>query len=407
MYLRYSSMVVAPMSCISPRASAGFKMFAASMAPPSPPVPPAPTRVWISSTIKMMFFLESSTSLMTFLSRSSNSPRYFVPASREARSSCTRRFPSSKSGTSLAAMRCARPSAIAVLPTPGSPMSTGLFFWRRAKIWIARSISSSRPMSLSFSPAATAAVRSLPNSASADSYCLPSPSAPPLPLALEPPEAPEPSSSFLSTEATSWSCLVISSGTPFTSTFSFSNTFRMLPSFSFMIDSRMCAGSTTSLLSILASLMPPARKRLAAGVKGISFGTRPSPLPMHSSTALRTSLALTPSLRRTLPETPVFSAMTPTSSISVLTKLWPKRRLSSCALHTALSARSLNFSNIIDMEPRPDLAGAAAEVTEPAIEDPRKEEPLEATQDVDAMAMPAGAPTNARPAIPDFLLLLF
>ena len=44
----------APMICISPRASAGFKMLAASMAPPSPP-PPAPTRVWISSIIKMMF----------------------------------------------------------------------------------------------------------------------------------------------------------------------------------------------------------------------------------------------------------------------------------------------------------------------------------------------------------------
>ena len=28
-------------------------------------------------------------------------------------------------------MRCARPSAIAVLPTPGSPISTGLFFLRR------------------------------------------------------------------------------------------------------------------------------------------------------------------------------------------------------------------------------------------------------------------------------------
>mmetsp|Transcript_67001 Transcript_67001/g.216584 ORF Transcript_67001/g.216584 Transcript_67001/m.216584 type:complete len:385 (+) Transcript_67001:893-2047(+) len=381
MYLRYSVMVEAPMIWMSPRDIAGFKMLAASMAPPSPP-PPAPTRVWISSIIKMMLPLSRISERM-FLRRSSNSPRYFVPESSMPRSSSMIFLSSNISGTSPSTMRWAKPSAMAVLPTPGSPMSTGLFFWRRAKIWIARSISSSRPMSLSFSPAATAAVRSLPNSASADSYCLPSPSAPPLPLALEPPEAPEPSSSFLSTEATSWSCLVISSGTPFTSTFSFSNTFRMLPSFSFMIDSRMCAGSTTSLLSILASLMPPARKRLAAGVKGISFGTRPSPLPMHSSTALRTSLALTPSLRRTLPETPVFSAMTPTSSISVLTKLWPRRRHSSCAFQTTLRARSLNFSNIIFMEedspaPREGAAGAAA-VMEPARELPKKEEPLDET----------------------------
>ena len=33
MYLRYSSSVVAPMHCSSPRASAGFSMFEASIAP--------------------------------------------------------------------------------------------------------------------------------------------------------------------------------------------------------------------------------------------------------------------------------------------------------------------------------------------------------------------------------------
>jgi hypothetical protein len=38
-------------------------------------------------------------------------------------------------------MREARPSTTAVLPTPGSPMSTGLFFWRRERICITRSIS--------------------------------------------------------------------------------------------------------------------------------------------------------------------------------------------------------------------------------------------------------------------------
>ena len=35
------------------------------------------------------------------------------------------------SGTLFSTMRCARPSAMAVLPTPGSPISTGLFFLRR------------------------------------------------------------------------------------------------------------------------------------------------------------------------------------------------------------------------------------------------------------------------------------
>ena len=37
----------------------------------------------------------------------------------------------SPSGTSPATIRCASPSTIAVLPTPGSPISTGLFFVRR------------------------------------------------------------------------------------------------------------------------------------------------------------------------------------------------------------------------------------------------------------------------------------
>ena len=38
-------------------------------------------------------------------------------------------------------MRCASPSTIAVLPTPGSPISAGLFLVRRERIWITRSIS--------------------------------------------------------------------------------------------------------------------------------------------------------------------------------------------------------------------------------------------------------------------------
>ena len=65
------------------------------------------------------------------MSRSSNSPRYFAPATIAPRSSATSRLPRSDSGTSPATMRCARPSTTAVLPTPGSPISTGLFLVRR------------------------------------------------------------------------------------------------------------------------------------------------------------------------------------------------------------------------------------------------------------------------------------
>lgn len=45
----------------------------------------------------------------------------------------------------LVAMRRARPSATAVLPTPASPSSSGLFLRRRARMWHTRRTSSARP----------------------------------------------------------------------------------------------------------------------------------------------------------------------------------------------------------------------------------------------------------------------
>jgi hypothetical protein len=82
-------------------------------------------------------------------------------------SSAQTRFPFRPSGTSPATMRWASPSAIAVLPTPGSPMRTGLFFVRRESTWITRRISSSRPITGSSFPSSAAAVRSRPNFSSA------------------------------------------------------------------------------------------------------------------------------------------------------------------------------------------------------------------------------------------------
>ena len=55
---------------------------------------------------------------------------------------------------------------MAVLPTPGSPISTGLFLVRRARIWMTRWISFSRPMTGSSLPSRASAVRSRPNSSS-------------------------------------------------------------------------------------------------------------------------------------------------------------------------------------------------------------------------------------------------
>src|SRR5436190_1464943 len=117
MYLRYSSSVVAPMHWSSPRASAGLRILAASTAPSAAP---APTSVCTSS-IKIMQSRLLRISSMIFLRRSSNSPRYLVPATSEPTSRVSKRLPASVSGTSPAMSRWASPSTIALLPTPGSP----------------------------------------------------------------------------------------------------------------------------------------------------------------------------------------------------------------------------------------------------------------------------------------------
>ena len=156
--LRYSSSVVAPTQCSSPRASAGFSMLEASIAPSALP---APTSVCISSMKRMISPAAAVTSVSTAFSRSSNSPRYFAPAISAPMSSASSFLSWIRlSGTSPLTMRSASPSAIAVLPTPGSPISTGLFLVRRLSTCMVRRISSSRPMIGSILPSRAASVRS-------------------------------------------------------------------------------------------------------------------------------------------------------------------------------------------------------------------------------------------------------
>ena len=102
----------------------------------------------------------ASISFSTAFSRSSNSPRYLAPATMAPRSSDSSCLFFSASGTSPLTMRSARPSTIAVLPTPGSPISTGLFLVRRASTWMVRRISSSRPITGSSLPSRARAVTS-------------------------------------------------------------------------------------------------------------------------------------------------------------------------------------------------------------------------------------------------------
>lgn len=56
-----------------------------------------------------------------------------LPATREPKSKLTSLVSFTLSGTSFFTIACAKASAMAVLPTPGSPMRTGLFFVLLAK----------------------------------------------------------------------------------------------------------------------------------------------------------------------------------------------------------------------------------------------------------------------------------
>ena len=97
MCLRYSSSVVAPIMCSSPRASIGLSMLPASMAPSAAP---APTTVCSSSMNSRIRPSAALTSLSTAFSRSSNSPRYFAPATSEPMSRLKMTLSRSPSGTS-------------------------------------------------------------------------------------------------------------------------------------------------------------------------------------------------------------------------------------------------------------------------------------------------------------------
>ena len=78
----------------SPRDSGGLRMLAASIAPSAAP---APTSV-CSSSMNRIASLVLRSSSMIFLRRSSNSPRYFVPATSEPMSSVRTRLLSRMSG---------------------------------------------------------------------------------------------------------------------------------------------------------------------------------------------------------------------------------------------------------------------------------------------------------------------
>ena len=159
MFSLYSSRVVAPTMRSSPRASMGLSMLPASMEPSEAP---APTTVCSSSMNVMTSPSELRISSRTALSLSSNSPRYFAPATIAPKSRLISFLLRRESGTSPSTIRCANPSTTAVLPTPGSPIRTGLFLDRLESTCTTRRISESRPITGSNFPSRATSVRSRP-----------------------------------------------------------------------------------------------------------------------------------------------------------------------------------------------------------------------------------------------------
>ena len=158
MCILYSSSVEAPIHCNSPLANAGLKILLASK---EPLAPPAPTIVCISSINKITSLFFSSSFIIAFI-LSSNCPRYLVPATRAARSSDTTLLSNNTLLTFLCTILKAKPSTIAVLPTPGSPIKIGLFFFLLDKIWDTLSISTSLPTIGSREPFSASLVISRP-----------------------------------------------------------------------------------------------------------------------------------------------------------------------------------------------------------------------------------------------------
>ena len=144
----------------SPRARAGLSRLAAS---PWPAAPPAPIIVWASSMNRMIGMGEALTSAMTCLSRFSNSPLTPAPAWSRPRSRVRRATFLRAGGTSPSAIRRARPSTTAVLPTPASPVRIGLFWRRRIRMSTIWRTSASRPMTGSISPFLARSVRLMVN----------------------------------------------------------------------------------------------------------------------------------------------------------------------------------------------------------------------------------------------------
>ena len=160
MCLRYSSSVVAPMQRSSPRARAGLSRLAASLRPFG--------RAGADDGVQLVDEQDHVAAGVLHFAEHGLEPLFELAAvlgAGDRARPCRGRSRACSSGSAArrpATIRRASPSTMAVLPTPGSPISTGLFFVRRERTWITRRISWSRPMTGSSLPWLARSTRSMP-----------------------------------------------------------------------------------------------------------------------------------------------------------------------------------------------------------------------------------------------------
>mmetsp|Transcript_10026 Transcript_10026/g.21447 ORF Transcript_10026/g.21447 Transcript_10026/m.21447 type:complete len:346 (-) Transcript_10026:205-1242(-) len=279
---------------------------------------------------------ESLTSPISLVTLFSSSPRSLAPAMMSPTSSCMMRLLCRNSGRGVPSrfMRCtmayARPSAMAVLPTPGSPSRMGLFLVRRARIWVTRDTSRSRPITGSMRLARTSAHRSLQYSSSI------------LGPSFSPPRF------FLgcSASASPFRRLCASAFRSSQSMPRLSKTLRPDDSGMLSMARSMCSGEMKLTPDLLHSLVAASNVRLTSRLKGMLFSVLDKGrfLPNSDSTAVFARSAVNPELRYPF-LLMVSSEMSPSRMCSVLTSLAPRSLASCCEIMTLLILRSVNFSN--------------------------------------------------------------
>mmetsp|Transcript_21130 Transcript_21130/g.55920 ORF Transcript_21130/g.55920 Transcript_21130/m.55920 type:complete len:228 (+) Transcript_21130:386-1069(+) len=226
-------------------------------------------------------------------------------------------------------MRSAKPCAIAVLPTPGSPTKTGLFFERLPRMRIVLSNCCSRPIIGSRVPSRARLVRSSPYfRVSVRTNSLSSTLGPVARAATDCGESPPTAACGRP------SCFAIAGPARARTSSGLSQLSRnprsFVPALCLILITacRRCAVVTVEALSARAYSDAVPMTFLPSAVKGISIDLSPGPRPTICSSAARALSKVMPISSKARAPLSEPSARIPTTSISVPTWTWPSFRAS-------------------------------------------------------------------------------